>query len=106
MTNYKVNRENTKKPENIEYLFNNCAKEFTHLLRILFFRCDGYPPCLYGLSLPDCGSSEPNENFYLPFGEILNEKIWAVSALAKKTPWHVEVSVKKVKVESEVYICN
>ena len=46
------------------------------------------------------------KTFSSPIGEILPEKIGAVSATAKKTPWHVEVSVKKVKVESEVYICH
>ena len=37
-------------------------------------------------------------------GERLAIKTWRVAVSPKKTPWNVAVSVKKVKVESEVYI--
>ena len=41
---------------------------------------------------------------FATIGERLAIKIWRVARPPKKTPWHVAVSVKKVKVESEVYI--
>ena len=41
---------------------------------------------------------------FATIGERKAIKTWRVARPPKKTPWHVAVSVKKVKVESEVYI--